>query len=97
MTIAAILEFTAQPGRREDALAVLVPQLGDTRRHDGNLGVDVLLDEDADRFLLVERWESAAHNEAYQAWRQTPDGAIAGFGDLLGSPPVMRVYPIADS
>jgi quinol monooxygenase YgiN len=56
----------------------------------------VLLDEEADRFVLVEHWESAAHNEAYQAWRQTPEGAIEGFGALLAGPPTMRVFPIAD-
>jgi quinol monooxygenase YgiN len=97
MTIAAILEFTAQPGRRDDALAVLIPGLADTRAFAGNLGVDVLLDDAPDRFLLVERWESAEHNATYQAWRLTPEGALVGFGDLLAGPAAMRVYPIADS
>jgi quinol monooxygenase YgiN len=97
MTIAAILEMTAQPGRRDDALAVLLPGLADTRAFDGNLAAEVLLDEDPDRFLILERWESASHNDAYQGWRQTPEGAIPGFGDLLAGQPTMRVYPIAGS
>jgi len=97
MTIAAILEITARPGRRDDALGALIPALTATRAHRGNLGVDVLLDDDPDRFLLVERWASAADNEAYQAWRQTPEGAIAGLGEVLAGPPTMRVYPVADS
>ena len=97
MTIAAILQMTVQPGRREDALAVLLPGLADTRAFAGNLAAEVLLDEDPDRFLIFERWESAAHNDTYQAWRQTPEGALVGFGELLAGSPTMQVYEIAGS
>jgi quinol monooxygenase YgiN len=95
MSIIAILDVPVQPGRRADALAALLPALGDSRAFDGNQGIDILLDDnDENHFLILERWRSAEDQAAYQAWRATPEGLIAGFGEALAGPPSTKVYSI---
>ena len=66
-----------------------------TRAFDGNLGAEILLDDDASHFLLLETWESAAHNHAYQSWRLTPEGATPGFAEHLRGPFVMTEYTVS--
>jgi heme oxygenase (mycobilin-producing) len=47
-----------------------------TRAFPGCLGVDVLVDtEDAAHLLVLEKWESLEHDQAYRDWRATPAGA----------------------
>ncbi len=95
MTSIAILDMPVKEGRRDEAVAILEIGLADTRAFAGNQGAVLLVDDDPSHFLILETWESAAHNAAYQAWRQTPDGAIPGFGELLSGPSSMREYTIA--
>jgi quinol monooxygenase YgiN len=38
--------------------------LQDTRAFDGNLGTDVLVDEDEAHWLIYELWETVEHEEA---------------------------------
>ena len=92
----AILDFPVKEGHLDDAVRVLRHGLGATRDFDGNLGVEILLDDDPSHFLLVETWESAAHNHAYQSWRLTPEGELPGFADHLRGRFVMTEYTVAD-
>ena len=49
-----------------------------TRAFPGCLGVDVLVDtEDKAHLLLIEKWESVEHDQAYRDWRATDAGASA--------------------
>ncbi len=92
----AILDFPVNEGQLHEAVRVLRAGLGATRDFDGNLGAEILLDDDPSHFLLVETWASAAHNHAYQSWRLTPEGTIPGFGDYLRGPFVMTEYTVSD-
>lgn len=92
----AILDFPVVEGELDEAVRLLRGGLADTRAFDGNLGAEILLDDDPSHFLLVETWESAAHNNAYQSWRLTPEGTLPGFSDHLTGPFVMTEYTVAD-
>ena len=94
--IMAILDFPVVEGHLDDAVRVLRGALVATRAFDGNLGAEILLDDDPSHFLLVETWESAAHNHAYQSWRLTPEGTTPGFADHLRGPFVMTEYTVSD-
>jgi quinol monooxygenase YgiN len=91
----AILDFPVKEGQLDEAVRVLRGALVATRAFDGNLGAEILLDDDPSHFLLLETWESAAHNHAYQSWRLTPEGATPGFADLLRGPFVMTEYTVS--
>ncbi len=91
----AILDFPVIEGQLDEAVRVLRAGLAATRDFDGNLGAEILLDDDPSHFLLVETWESVAHNHAYQSWRLTPEGTIPGFADLLSGPFVMTEYTVS--
>ena len=95
MTSIAILDMPVKEGRRDEAIAILEVGLADTRAFEGNLGAVLLVDDDPAHFLILETWQSMAHNAAYQAWRKTPDGAIPALGELLAGPSTMREYTIA--
>jgi quinol monooxygenase YgiN len=76
MPITALLDLHVRPDAVAEAPAIIHQVLEATRGFEGNLGVDVLLDtEDETRFLLVEKWASLEADEAYRAWRATPEGA----------------------
>jgi quinol monooxygenase YgiN len=94
--IMAILDFPVIEGERDDAVRVLRSGLAATRAFDGNLGAEILLDDDPSHFLLLEIWESAAHNHAYQSWRLTPEGTLPGFAAHLRGAFVMTEYDVAD-
>ena len=52
--------------------------LAATRAFPGCIGVDVLVDtEDEAHLLLIEKWESIEHDQAYRDWRATDAGASA--------------------
>jgi len=86
MPITATLEFTVRPERLEGAEEFILNLLTATRAFPGCLGIDVLRDlTDPARYLLVERWESVADDDAYRAWRATPEGA-SGLVDLITGP-----------
>lgn len=92
----AILDFPVKEGELDDAVRVLRGGLVATRAFDGNRGAEILLDGDPSHFLLIETWESAAHNHAYQSWRLTPDGVLPGFADHLTGDFVMTEYIVAE-
>jgi len=91
----AILDFPVKDGHLDDAVSVLRGALVATRAFEGNLGAEILLDDDPSHFLLLETWESAAHNHAYQSWRLTPEGTTPGFAELLRGPFVMTEYTVS--
>lgn len=46
--------------------------------------------------VIVEGWESTAADDAYRAWRATPEGA-SGLGDLAAARPVVTRLKTAAS
>ncbi|MCW2778174.1 MAG: hypothetical protein JWN17_1899 [Frankiales bacterium] len=87
MTITALLELTLTAAAVADAPRVLTETLTATRAFEGNEGVEVLHDvADPTHVVVVERWASLAHDDAYRAWRATPEGA-SELGTLLAEPP----------
>ena len=92
MASTALLDLHVCGDRAGDALTVIGAILQDTRAFEGCLGVEVLVDvEDPAHVTIVEHWQSLEHDDAYRAWRATPEGA-SGLGDLLDRPSVLARY-----
>ena len=76
MAITALLELTLKADSVADAPRVLTTTLEATRAFAGNEGVEVLYDvTDPAHVVVIERWASLDHDDAYRTWRATPDGA----------------------
>lgn len=95
MNITAYLDIRIKAESLDGAAALISDVLKDTRAFDGNLGVEVLIDEaDPTHMVLVETWESVHHDAAYRDWRSTPAGA-SGLGDILSDVPMLTLYRLA--
>lgn len=89
MPITSILEFTVRADRVEGAEDFIATLLVATRAFPGCTGIEVLRDlTDPAHYVIVEGWESTAADDAYRAWRATPEGA-SGLGDLAATRPVV--------
>ncbi len=70
MPATVTLAFSLKPERGEEFKSLLRELLPDTRAYDGCQSVDVYQDQDnSGSICLVEDWESKAHQQRYQAWR----------------------------
>jgi len=89
MSITALLDLTISADSAAVAPEVLRTVLAATRAFAGNEGVEVLVDtNDPAHIVVVEKWESLEHDEAYRAWRATPDGAST-LGSILAAAPTL--------
>ena len=87
MTITALLELTLKADSVTDAPRVLAKTLEATRAFAGNEGIEVLYDvTDPAHVVVIERWASLEHDDAYRAWRATPEGT-SDLGALLAERP----------
>ena len=76
MAITSVLDFQLRPDAPADAETRISSMLSQTRARPGFLSADVVRDLDDRRHLVViEMWESLEADEAYRAWRATPEGA----------------------
>jgi heme oxygenase (mycobilin-producing) len=76
MTVTSLLELNIKPERLADAERIIDETLEATRAFAGNLGCVVSVDtDDPTHYVIVERWESLAADDAYRAFRATPEGA----------------------
>ena len=92
MAVTAVLDLHLRADAVGRAPAALAAILQDTRAFDGSLGLEVLEDlADPTHLTIVERWESIEHDEAYRAWRASPEGA-SDIADLLATPPTLLHY-----
>lgn len=96
--ITSILDVRIAPEHADEALAAIEETLVATRAFDGCLGVDILVDTtDAAHFVLLERWESLEHDDAYRAWRAT-GAARNRMREIAAEPPVLtRLVAATDS
>ena len=92
MATTALLDLHVRDDRAADGLRVIETILRDTRAFEGCLAVEVLVDvEDPAHVTVVEHWRSLESDDAYRAWRATPEGA-SGLGELLDRPSVLFRY-----
>ncbi len=92
-SITSLLDVQIQPDHVGEARDVIDSILVATRAFAGCQGVDVLVDvADESHFVLVEHWESLEHDDAYRAWRATPEGTSALNG-ILESRHLTRLTP----
>lgn len=96
MPITVLLELTFKPDSVAAAREVMGRALTETRSFDGNLATVVIVDEaDEAHWIVYERWESVAHDEAYRSFR-AGDGKIVDLPALLAAPPVKTRYLDSD-
>jgi quinol monooxygenase YgiN len=70
--------------------------LKQTRAFEGNVGTDVLVDQDDEgHWLIVETWETVEHDEAYRSFR-AGEGKVTELPPLLAQPPVKIRYETSD-
>jgi len=97
MPVTSLLDMHIDQASLADAPAIIADVLKATRAFDGNLGVEVLVDTaDPAHFVAVETWQSIEHDDAYRAWRATPEGASA-LGSILAGPPTLTRFEPAAS
>ncbi len=96
MPVTVILELRLKPEAVPAARDVMRRALQDTRAFAGNMGTDVLLDEDDEaHWLIYELWETVEHDEAYRSFR-AGEGRIMELPPLLAAPPVKTRYVTTD-
>ncbi len=96
MATTAILELQLKPDALESAHEVIHATLTATRAFPGCLSVTVLVDSaDPAHVAVYETWESIEHDQAYRAWRATPEGA-SGLGPILAAPPKLTQFTVAE-
>jgi quinol monooxygenase YgiN len=96
MTVISLLDLRLKPEVLDTAPEVIHSVLSATRAREGSLGVEVTVDsDDAAHFIVVERWNSMEADDAYRAWRATPEG-VSELGSLLASPPVLTRTVVTD-
>jgi len=96
MPITVILELRLKPESVSAARDVMRQALQDTWAFDGNLGAEVLVDEDDEAHRLInERWDTVEHDEAYRRFR-AGEGRLTELPPLLDAPPVKTRYSTTD-
>ena len=76
MATVAILDLQLKADSLDKANQIIHKTLSATRAFPGCLGVTVLVDsDDPAHVVLYETWESIERDQAYRAWRATPEGA----------------------
>lgn len=96
MPFTVILELKLKPDAVGAARDVMGRALRDTRAFAGNLGTDVLVDQDDEaHWLIYELWETVEHDEAYRAFR-AGEGKLTDLPPLLAAPPVKTRYATTD-
>jgi quinol monooxygenase YgiN len=96
MPVTVTLELRLKPDAVAAARDVMGRALVDTRAFAGNLGTDVLVDEDDDaHWLIYELWDTVEHDEGYRAFR-AGEGKLTELPPLLAAPPVKTRYVTSD-
>ena len=96
MAITAILDLQLKAESLDTANDVIHETLTATRAFPGCLHVSVLVDSaDPAHVVLFETWESVEHDQAYRAWRGSPEGA-SRLGSILAAAPRLTLFTVAD-
>jgi quinol monooxygenase YgiN len=96
MPITVILELRLKPDAVPAARELMRRTLQVTRAFEGNLGTDVLVDQDDEaHWIINELWETVEHDEAYRRFR-AGEGKVTELPPLLAAPPVKTRYVTTD-
>ena len=96
MPITVILELRLKPEAVPAARDLMRRTLQVTRAFEGNLGTDVLVDQDDEaHWIINELWETVEHDEAYRRFR-AGEGKVTELPPLLAAPPVKTRYVTTD-
>jgi quinol monooxygenase YgiN len=96
VALTAILDLQLKPDSLGTANEVIHATLTATRAFPGCLGVTVLVDvADPAHLAVHETWESAEADQAYRAWRATPEGA-SSLGPILAAAPRLTQFTVAE-
>ncbi|MBW0012834.1 antibiotic biosynthesis monooxygenase [Mycobacterium sp.] len=96
MPITVILELKIKPDAVSAAREIMRRALQDTRAFEGNLGTDVLVEQDDEtHWLIYELWDTVDNDEAYRAFR-AGEGRLTELPPLLAAPPVKKRYVTSD-
>ena len=92
MAITSVLDIQLRADAPVDAEARVSSILSQTRARPGFLSADVVRDlEDPRHLVVIEVWESLEADDAYRAWRATPEGANE-LGELTAGRLVLTRY-----
>jgi quinol monooxygenase YgiN len=92
MAITSLLDIQLPADAPFDAEPRITSVLSQTRGRPGCLSADVVRDLDDPRHLVVlEVWESLEADDAYRAWRATPEGA-SELGELAGGQVTLKRF-----
>jgi heme oxygenase (mycobilin-producing) len=95
--VTALLDLKLRADKVADAPDVIAAVLSQTRAFEGNEGLEVLVDvTDPTHLTVVEHWASIERDDAYRAWRATPEGA-SDLGSLLAGAPTLTRYETRSS
>lgn len=87
------LKLQFKPGLLAGFAQDLPQVLEETKRFDGFIEIAAYRhEEDADRLIVAERWESADAYKAYIAWRVST-GFMDALGNALAEPPAIDIWP----
>ncbi len=96
MSVTVLLELRLKPEAVPAARDLMRRTLQDTRAFDGNLGIEVLVDEDDEaHWIIYELWDTVEHDEAYRSFR-AGEGRVVELPPLLAVPPVKTRYVTSD-
>jgi quinol monooxygenase YgiN len=96
MPVTVLLELHFKPESVAQAREVFGRELVKTRGFDGNVAIDVLVDEDDEaHWIIYEVWESVEADETYRAFR-AGEGKIVDLPPLLAAPSVKTRYTTID-
>ena len=96
MPITVILDLRLKPEAVPAARELMRRTLQVTRAFEGNLGTDVLVDQDDEaHWIINELWETVEHDEAYRKFR-AGEGKVTELPPLLAAPPVKTRYVTTD-
>ena len=96
MPITVILELRLKPEAVPAARDLMRRTLQVTRAFEGNLGIEVLVDQDDEaHWVIYELWDTVEHDEAYRRFR-AGEGKVTELPPLLAAPSVKTRYATAD-
>lgn len=92
--IIAVLGLTFLEGKAEEGFATMHESLKVTRAFDGCISIEVAQDvNDPHKAIVVERWQSLAHDTAYREYA-TRTGRRAAVAALLDGPPTKSICEV---
>ena len=97
MAVIVNLQFSTQPGKREQAVAFLDKILPDTRSYDGCQWLHSTTNiEDENKWEFFSLWESKEKYDTYLQWRMD-SGVMEESAEFLDGEPVWRFFNIENS